>query len=134
MAATESRCSELHLLEQWIDGTSLESRLSENEGWDVTASGFGWHIYQTCLKLLKKIIQTTQNTGGPTGIESRPLKDCLSRLFLWGEGFGGGQLDKIIQRSDALKSTILQFIAAISKILLDSEYLPATKCPLTTTI
>jgi hypothetical protein len=102
MAAIDIRKGEIRLLEQWIDGTSLESTLSEREGWDVTASGFAWHIYQTCLKLLKNIIQTSKDTGGHTDFKSRPLKKCLSRLFLWGEGFGGGQLDKIIQRSDAL--------------------------------
>jgi quinol monooxygenase YgiN len=122
MVSIENRKGEIRLLEQWIDGTSLESTLSEQEGWDVTASGFAWHLYQTCLKLLKNIIQTSKDTDGHTGFELRPLKECLSRFFLWGEGFGGGQLDKIIQRSDALKSTILQFIAAIAKILLDSEF------------
>ncbi|TVY76035.1 hypothetical protein LSUE1_G007787 [Lachnellula suecica] len=112
----EGRKGGVRLLEQWIDGTSVESTFSEQEGYDVTASGFAWHLYESCLKLLNNIIRLD---GQTTNLETKPLKECLSRLFLWGEGFGGGQLDTVIQRSDALKSTILQFIAAIAKILLD---------------
>lgn len=120
MTSVESRkTGEVRLLEQWIDGTSVESEQAAEGGYDVTASGFTWHLYESCLKLLKNIIQLE---GQNIGLETRPLRECLSRLFLWGEGFGGGQLDKVIQRSDSLKGTILQFVSAIAKILLDSEY------------
>lgn len=132
MATTEGHNGRVRFLEQWIDGTAVESSLSEQQGYDVAASGFTWNLYENCLKLLKEIIQVSERIKQPellpvselksrsTNFEVTSLKECLSRLFLWGEGFSGGQLDKIIQRSDALKETVLQFVAAIAKILLDN--------------
>jgi hypothetical protein len=81
----------VRLLEQWVDGTSVESEQASKRGYqyDVTASGFAWHLYESCLKLLKNIIQESgQLEGQNISLETQLLIECLSRLFLWGEGFG----------------------------------------------
>lgn len=52
------------------------------------------------------------------------LNEVLVDLFLWGEGFSGGRLDKVVERSDSLKSAILGFLSNIVKTILDGELIP----------
>lgn len=52
---------------------------------------------------------------------SQSLLGDLGRLYLWGHDFGNGRLDFLLSTSPELKSTVLELIATISKILTASK-------------
>ena len=41
------------------------------------------------------------------------LREELGRLYLWGEAFENGKLDKALEQSEDLRDTVLEFLCAI---------------------
>jgi hypothetical protein len=50
------------------------------------------------------------------------IQEDMGRLYLWGEAFGDGQLDIILQASEELRTTILELNATISNILIHGRW------------
>jgi len=107
-------------LETWVDGTTIQTSFSGRHSPDLIASGFTWQFFENCLSLLRKLIRASRESSKFINKkETNLLNECLIDLFLWGEGFSGGRLDKCIERSDSLKSAILGFIGAIAKVVVN---------------
>lgn len=109
---------------QWLDGDtdapSDDSQLIANGGTPAGGEddqGFAARLYRLCLHALRRVY--IQERGKHTfGSPSNGLRECLGRLYLWGEYFGKGELDKALEESDDLKESVLERLGHIGKLLL----------------
>ena len=76
--------------------------------------GFVDRLYQLCLHALKRFYRQHQPS-------SNLVRECLGRLYLWGEAFGVGGLDKALRQSDELRDSVLERLGHIGKLLLRSK-------------
>ena len=56
--------------------------------------------------------------------EKIALKEQLEKFYLWGEGLSDGSLDRAINRSNELRSIVLELLYAVAKELLCSKWVP----------
>ncbi|KAI9810424.1 MAG: hypothetical protein M1832_001351, partial [Thelocarpon impressellum] len=103
-------------LKQWI----AEGGSSVSASADVTnhAVGFAETLYQACLELFAQLWREILAT--PRWPADRPkdvLKQSLGRLYLWGEGFEQGRLDKCLEHSDDLRDDVLDLLTEIGTAL-----------------
>ncbi len=102
---------------EWIDGnTTWSTNRSGND--DV---GFAGLLYDSCLDLFKELYTESCRSSFLSKDEQQQLKEELGRLFLWGDAFGDGKLDRILVQSSDLRNTILEFISGIGKVLTGSK-------------
>lgn len=53
-----------------------------------------------------------------------PIKDCLGRFYLWGEGICKGNLDSVLEEFDELRESTLVLLGSIADILSNSKIHP----------
>ncbi len=79
--------------------------------------GFGARLYHLCLRALQEFyIQKREKRTSRS--RSAGLRECLGRLYLWGESFGNGELDRALEESDELRESVLERLSHIGKLLL----------------
>ncbi len=60
--------------------------------------------------------------------EIAQIKENFSRLFLLGEGFQDGDLDKALEQSDEIRDSVLKLLFGVGEILIHGD--PKTSFPL----
>ena len=79
--------------------------------------GFAARLYQLCLQALQAFYrQERDRHSSKSGLNI--LRECLGRLYLWGEPFGVGELDRALEQSDELRNNVLERLGHIGKLLL----------------
>jgi hypothetical protein len=107
----------LHL-QEWIDGNTVHS--SVQIAGDV---GFAEMYFNTCLAALQRIWSSVLHSSDILNHgEKKAVKESLSRLILWMDGFEPGILDRILDRAEDLRENVLQLINDIAKPLAHSEF------------
>jgi hypothetical protein len=107
----------LHL-QEWIDGNIVHS--SAQIAGDA---GFVEMYFKTCLAALQRIWSFVLHSSDMLNQgEKRAVKESLSRLILWMDGFEPGILDRILDRAEDLRENVLQLINDIAKPLAHSEF------------
>jgi hypothetical protein len=101
-------------LKSWIDGTVTQQVDSS-----AITSGINWQLYDTSLTVLKYLVKRTGKVPKPWC--KYELSHSLTKLFLWAEGYDGGRLDKVIQRSECLGNTILEFLTNIARLVVEGK-------------
>lgn len=111
-----------HILE-WIDAQPLGPRVTggaSTGGEDD--QGFTNRLYQLCLHTLQDFCCQQRNQRSSKSCY-HALRECLGRLYLWGEPFGVGELDKALEQSDELRDSVIERLGHIGKLLLRSKTL-----------
>ena len=96
---------------QWLDAF---------DGEDEDEQGFVGRLYGLCLRELQDFRRQQRDISKSRSIV---LKECLGRLYLWGEPFGGGDLGKALGQFDELGDVVLEHLVHIGEILLRSKLL-----------
>ena len=87
--------------------------------------GFVGRLYGLCLRKLQTFHRQQRDISKS---RSNVLRECLGRLYLWGEPFGSGDLDKALGQSDELRENVLERLGRIGKLLLRSKLLSHRMC------
>ena len=91
-----------------------------NEALDYSSDNdqdFAARLYSLCLRLLRYLCQQERNISSKKHRVSS-LKEELGRLYLWGEAFGNGKLDRALEYSDDVRGNVLDSFRDIAKLLL----------------
>ena len=103
---------------QWLDAhasgpvTEYEPPASGEDD-----QGFAGRLYQSCLRILQDFYRQERDHGSSSS-HSATLRECVGRLYLWGEPFGVGELDKALRQSDELRDDVLERLGHIGKLVL----------------
>ena len=87
--------------------------------------GFVGRLYGLCLRELQGFHRQQRDISKS---RSNVLRECLGRLYLWGEPFGSGDLDKALGQCDELRDNVLERLVYIGKLLLRSKLLSRRMC------
>ena len=106
--------------EEWTDGPFIRAsaRLSEATRSDPARNGIIWRLWELSLSLfatLRPLI--IDNAPGIDNSSIVQWNDLLGTLFLWGDGFRNGDVDRALQDADDLRNTALAHLVAIAVIL-----------------
>ena len=93
-----------------IDGSTLED-------------GLAMKLYRLCLEVLRDICQQkiTLTWAKPSQGLTHVLKDELGKLYLWGEGFATGELDKALNHAEDLRRVVFKTLKQIGQPLLQCK-------------
>ena len=110
-------------LQQWLesdtsDGIEERGTSAENEN----HQGFAARLYHLCLYALK-YIQKEEHVKSSGSHRSVSFRECLVALYLWGDSFSTGELDKALDQSDDMKESVLEQLARIGKLVLRGKIL-----------
>ena len=86
---------------------------------------FVGRLYGLCLQELQDFHRRQRNISKS---RSNVLRECLGKLYLWGEPFGSGDLDKALGQSDELRDHVLERLVHIGELLLRSKLLSRRMC------
>jgi hypothetical protein len=105
---------------EWIDGATIHRSGDARE--DGAASGFAWTLYDLDLKILTELVPILLNGFLTTSRKDvKALKQSLGDLFLWGDGFRDGRLEKVVEESEDLEETLVSSLVGLGKLLVSSE-------------
>lgn len=106
-------------MQDWLYGQSYASPEPKETSSDNNDShqGFAARLYSLCLRLLRYLCQQDQNDSSKRHRVSS-LKEELGKLYLWGEAFGNGKLDRALEYSDDVRGNVLESLRDIAKLLL----------------
>ena len=104
--------------QEWLDAHS-SSGFNEtfNNNIDDEDQDFAARLYSLCLHLLLSLCQREQNIPSKRQ-KVFELKEELGKLYLWGEAFRSGKLDRALEYSDDVRANVLDSLGDIGKILL----------------
>ena len=121
-------------VEQEIIELDLERKFKHEQGLTT-------RLYDACLQTFKELcLENAKPSPASKDLDSedkcstgsdlssnelrmkRNLKNQMARLFLWGEGFSDGRLDKALDLSDELKCLVLQLLCDLSLELQKSRF------------
>ena len=100
--------------EKWLN--ECIPPLSGASNSDQNNEGIAARLYSLCLWGLREIYR--QEEAKPS-LEKKTyaLKEELGQFYLWGEGLGGGRLDKAIEYSDDVRCDVLDSLGEIARLL-----------------
>ena len=108
-------------MQQWLDsnestsvdfaGTGAGERGIDRE------EGFASRFYCTCLREFQRLCRQEQK-GYAHGPRSYLLKEELDKLYMWGESFGPGSLDKALEESEELRDNVLDLLVNLGELLI----------------
>lgn len=102
---------------QWLDGDASDSPgPSETPAEDENDQGFAARLYHLCLFALRYFYR--QERDKPPRSRAINLGESLGRLYLWGDSFSVGELDRALSQSEDLKENVLEQLGHIGKLLL----------------
>lgn len=100
---------------EWIKSTSNLSSSTPEQA-DEINDGTALQLCDACLAALRVFSpHLSQSRQSRTGIVI--FQEILIKLQLWRDGFGRGELEKVLARSRPIQNAILQHLIAISDAL-----------------
>lgn len=112
-------CSARDWTREWLR-TRARASLNAKEGLnnsDPEEQGFASRLYSLCLLLLRQLCRRKES-GQLPGASVSSLKEELDKLYLWGEAFGDGELDRALEYSGDVRVNVLDSLRDIGKLLL----------------
>ena len=74
--------------------------------------GLATRLYRLGRQGLQNLCRQKKNIPQLDSSQSA-LREELGKLYLWGEAFENGDLDKALEQSEDLRNTVLEFLCAI---------------------
>ena len=103
---------------EWLNARSYKS--SGPEGGLVNGEndlGLAARLYSLCLRVLRQICRQEQYNSSSRNSISKP-KEELGKLYLWGQAFRDGKLDRALEYSDEVRGNVLELLGHIGRLLL----------------
>ncbi|KAL9607427.1 MAG: hypothetical protein Q9167_007662, partial [Letrouitia subvulpina] len=119
MEAPKQSTKDGELVRHWLASGVLEN------GGAMHGDGLAMKLYRTCLDIIQEICQQRvplvgeRSLRGPTEL----LREELGKLYLWGESFTPGQLDKTLNHAEDLRTVVIKALQQIGKLLLHVQSL-----------
>ena len=109
------------LMQQWLDtnGSSYVdfTRTCTGERGIDREEGFVSQFYSTCLEAFQQMCRQEQQKYAP-GARSYLLEEELGKLYLWGETFGPGELDKALFESEEIRDNVLDLLVNLGELVI----------------
>ena len=108
-------------MQQWLDSNESPpinfARTCAGERGADREEGFASCFYSTCLREFQRLCRQEQK-GYVHGSRSYLLKEELDKLYMWGESFGPGELDKALEVSEELRDSVLDLLVNLGELLI----------------
>ena len=78
--------------------------------------GFASQFYSTCLQGFQQLCRQEQVYA--PGAQSYLLKEELGKLYLWGEGFSPGNLDKALDEYEEIRDSVLGLLVNLAELVI----------------
>ena len=105
--------------QQWLDASSSAFASPEERSVipEAEDQGFATQLYHNCLHVLRHLCNEAKDHGSQR-LRLLSLKDKLAKLYLWGEDFGGAELDEALEHSEDVRKIVLELLGDIGRTLL----------------
>ena len=98
--------------------TSVDSaRMCTGERCIDREEGFASQFYSTCLQGFKQLCRQ-ELEGYARGAQSYLLREELGKLYLWGESFNPGELDKALDEYEDLRDNVLDLLVNLGELVI----------------
>ncbi len=108
-------------MQQWLDTNKSSSvdfaRTCPGERDIDREEGFASRFYSTCLRGFQQLCRQEQERYAH-GSRSSLLKEELDRLYMWGESFGPGELDKALGESEEIRDNVLDLLVNLGELVI----------------
>ena len=122
-------------IQEWLDAES-STPIALDEDFGFTAAniesdhdnhnqGLATRLYRLGRQGLQNLCRQKRNIPQLDSSQSA-LREELGKLYLWGEAFENGDLDKALEQSEDLRNTVLEFLCAIGDSIIRGERLGNT--------
>ena len=106
---------------EWLDAHATDRIANDGcPSGDKDDQGPAGRLYQLCLLALQDFRRQQQNQRRAKS-RLNALRECVGKLYLWGEPFGVGELDEALSQSDELRDSVSERLGYIRKLLLRSK-------------
>ena len=106
--------------QQWVESSSSLIASSDAEvGSDDNQQGLAAQLYSSCQSALRDVC--SHESGPETSSRSFVLKEELTKLYLWGQSLGAGELDTALEYSDDARYLVLDTLGNTGRVLLRGE-------------
>ena len=114
-------------IQKWLDPENL-TPIAADDGSGCTAAdvepdhnehnqGLAIRLYQLSRQGLQQLCRQEEHIPRLNSSQFA-LREELGKLYLWGEAFENGKLDKALEQSEDLSDTVLEFLCAIGNIII----------------
>lgn len=103
--------------QQWVDASAFADSSLDERSVEAQDQGFATQLYHTCLGVFRDLYNEAKDYGSER-IRLSSLKDELAKLYLWGEDFGGAELDDVLEHSEDVRKIVLELLGDIGTTLL----------------
>ncbi len=105
---------------QWIDDNFKSSTLGEAAITGTEDYGFAARLHTACLRIFKLVSHYTCRVSifQKEATQAANVKEELGRLYLWGESFPDGDLDRALEQSDEIRNNVLDLLRGIGETLI----------------
>ena len=79
--------------------------------------GFASQFYSMCLQGFQQLCRQEQAVYAP-GPRSYLLKEELGKLYLWGESFSPGELDKALDQYEDIRDNVLDLLVDLGELII----------------
>lgn len=94
---------------EWLASkTTAPGTVDDEQAFTKDAAGLPTQLYSSCQKVLQDLCSQ----------QCMEVQEERARLYLWGEGFRPGDLDKALEYSEDLSCVVLRAFKSIGKLLL----------------
>ena len=118
-------------IQEWLDAES-STPIALDEEFGFTAAdvepdhqeynqGLATRLYQLSRQGLQQLCRQEGYIPPLNSLQSA-LREELGRLYLWGEAFENGKLDKALEQSEDLRDTVLEFLCAIGDSIIRGKH------------
>jgi hypothetical protein len=108
-------------VKEWLESASdlSLSRLHQADGIDNESAS---QVCDACLILLKSFSPYLSRTR--QGMENVvAFQEITIKLQLWRDGFGPGELEKVLARSKAIQRAVVRHLVGVAKLLTCGEFI-----------
>ena len=117
---------------EWITKTHKSSRHRKARPTEVDNHELATQFHKACLRVFKLFLHylPVLSTFRINADQTANAKEELGRLYLWGESFGNGGLEKALEQSDEIRDNVLKLLRGIGGTLLRGNIHLTSACNL----
>lgn len=104
--------------QEWLESCASNPLTIDGQlAHDEDEEGIAIQLYSICSSVLRDLCSQTQDPHS-TRPQSLLLREELTKLYLWGQSFGPGELDLALEHSDDVRYIVLDALGNIGRLLL----------------
>ena len=104
---------------EWLESSSSNLLTIDGQSaYGKDEAGLAAQLYSLCRRVLGDLCSQKQDLPS-----TRPLREELTKLYLWGQSFGPGELDIALEHSDDARYIVLDALGEIGRSLLRGKFL-----------